>query len=339
MFKSFKAIAVLSILSSCLAAGVSHAQDHPLLAAAQKEGSVTIYSALPSAFVQKVGSMFEQKYGIKVNVFAAGGAQVEQKIALELRAQRVAVDVLEIFDPSVINRLADQGAIAPYTPLAAKQLDPRFLDSKHRWTAATGNIYPIIYNNKQVSPQDAPKTYKDLADPKWKNKLALASPNFGASQTIVMRGFVEQLGWDFISALKANQPLIARGFPDLENVVITGERLVGPDTSSRTFVALQQKQPISVVIPPKGVLTSVGALGVMKQSKSPNAARLLLDYYLSDDVQGMVAEFGLFPVMAGAPSPAGFPRLDQMDLYFIDIEELQKERSAMIDKWTTMLER
>ena len=329
-------------LAAALATGLggpAHAQDAALVAKAKQEGSVALYSVSPTPVLQAIADRFTQAYGVKVDIFRAGGAQIEQKLYLEMRSGRVTADVVELGDATAINQIAEKGGIAPYKPANAAGLPTALLDPRGNWVTIAQHVYPIVYNRQKVAEADAPRTYKDLADPKWKDKLVLASPNYGSTQTTLVKGLVELNGWDFVERLKANNAMVARGFPDLENAISTGERLAGIDISIRLVEALKQGAPLGVVFPADGTVAVQDVLAVMAAAPHPNAARLLEEFFLSDELQRFLQTAGMFPVKPGAGSPGQLPALASLKLHYVNLVELEAQRRDMIARWTDLVER
>ncbi len=318
----------------------AQAQDAALIAKARQEGTVSLYTISPTQIAQEFGKHFTDKYGIRVVIFRAGGGQIQQKLALEMRSNRVAADVVEIGDPTAINQLASKGGIASYKPPGSETLAPGLLDSHDRWTTISQSVFPIIYNKQMLGADTAPQIYRDLADPKWKDKIVLASPNYGSTQTTLVKGLVELQGWSFIDALEANSIMIARGFPDAENLIATGERSVGIDISSRYVEAIGKGVPLGVVFPADAIVAVQDVMAIMEAAPHPNAARLLVEFYLTAPEQAFVAAgAGAYPVKAASGSPSGLPPLSSLKLHYIDLSDLEAHHSEIVSRWTNTLER
>jgi iron(III) transport system substrate-binding protein len=323
----------------CLAANTALAQDATVVEKAKREGTVTIYTIAPTDMAQAFGDHFTAKYGIKVRIFRAGGAQIEQKLALEMRSERVEADVVELGDPTAILQLARKGGIASFIPANAKGLAKEVVDPNGYWVSVGQNLFPLIYNKNKVSAAEAPQSYTDLADPKWKGKVALASPNYGSTQLTFVKGLVELHGWAVVDALKQNGAMVARGWPDSENLIATGERLVGPDISIRTIQAVRKGLPLGIVFPATGTIAVLDVMAVLKSAPHPNAARLLIEFYLTDSEQKFTATQAAYPIRAEGGSPEGLPRLSQLKLHYVNLAELEAQHSEIVARWTDTLER
>lgn len=330
--------ATVALGATLVLGGPAFSQSADLIKKAQEEGQLTWYTTTPTSLLEQYTSAFKDKYGIEVTVFRGGGAQIAQKLALELRARKVEADVVDLSDPSVIHQLNERKAIAPYEVENAASLPESLKAPDHTWTAYSQHIFPIIYNKDMVSEEEAPKSYAELADPKWKDKLAIASPNYGATQMIFAKGLLEIGGWELIDALAANNVLVGRGWPESQNAVVTGERAVAVDLSIRTFQALQKGADLGLVIPEE-VVASYAVASIMADAAHPNAAKLFVEWRFSEEVESTLASSGSYPVWPEYGHPEGMPALDSMNLHYVNLDELVEEHADIKRRWTNTLER
>ena len=91
-------------------------RDQRLVAAAKKEGTVTFYTSMQTQESGPLSKAFEQKYGIRVQLWRATSDQVIQRTVNEARAGRQALDILETNAPEV-DAIGREDIVAPfYTP-------------------------------------------------------------------------------------------------------------------------------------------------------------------------------------------------------------------------------
>ena len=243
---------------------IGHAEDGALVSKAKSEGEVTFYTSADTLNAEACAAAFKKRYGINVKLFRAGGSQIAQKLTLELRTRRLEADLTEMSDAAMLSMLFRQGAIDPYEAANGASLPDGFKHPKRAWYGTAFNFMHLIVNKDKVSTADEPKTWADIADPKWKGKLVWGSPNYGSSQYATVKGLIELHGWELIEKMKANQTMIIQGWPEAENAVASGERLVGGDASARSFRALERGAPLRNVYPADGAIVALGAASVMK---------------------------------------------------------------------------
>ena len=112
---------------------------------------------------------------MKVNWFQGGTEKVVTKITGEIKAKKIGADVLMVADPSYYLKLEDQKLLLPYKSKEEKNLiNDKAADGA--WYAVRVCNMIIAYNADKLKAEDAPKNWTDLADPKWKGKIAMPNP-------------------------------------------------------------------------------------------------------------------------------------------------------------------
>src|SRR3954454_8394341 len=169
---------------SAFATGVRAAAPAPvaitpaLVDAARKEGKVILYSAMDLPIGEKLGKAFEAQYpGIAVQIERSGAERLFQRVDQEFASNIHAADVINTSDASHIITWKRNGWLAPFvTEDIAQHFLPEFRDPDGM--SATSRIYlsSIAYNTKLVKPEDAPKSFADLLDPKWAGKMVKGHP-------------------------------------------------------------------------------------------------------------------------------------------------------------------
>jgi len=318
---------------------IGHAEDGALVSKAKAEGEVTFYTSADTLNAEACAAGFKKKYGINVKLFRAGGSQIAQKLTLELRTRRLEADLTEMSDAAMLSMLFRQGAVEPYEAANGGALPDGFKHPKRAWYGTAFNFMHLIVNKDKVSTADEPKTWADIADPKWKGKLVWGSPNYGSSQYATVKGLIELHGWELIEKMKANQTMIIQGWPEAENAVASGERLVGGDASARSFRALERGAPLRNVYPADGAIVALGAASIMKGAKHPNAARLLLEFLLSAEGQAIYASNYVYPVRSDVPAGGNLAPLKDIKLHTINYEEAVDQHADIVRRWTQLLER
>src|SRR3954462_7321796 len=144
-----------------------------LIEAAKKEGKVVWYTSIDLSVSEKIGAAFKGKFGIDVRAERTGAERVFQRIGQEYASNVHAVDVANSSDAAHLLAWKRQGILQPYLPEdVAKYYKPEHRDADGTWAAFRATLSPVAYNTKLVKPEEAPKSFKDLLDPKWKGKIA-----------------------------------------------------------------------------------------------------------------------------------------------------------------------
>ena len=184
-----------------LIAGEGLAQD-ARLAEGRREGKVVWYTGAALLTAENVAKRFEQAYpGIKVEVHRSGSERILQRLMQEAGAGIKTCDVFNSSDAGHYVLLKKKGMLAKYMPAGADRFPDGFRDPEEivfGWRA-----FPIVmsYNSKLLPSDQAPKTWKDLLDPKWKGKLVTAHPGYSGSIATYVLALVNLYGWDYFKQL------------------------------------------------------------------------------------------------------------------------------------------
>ena len=134
------------------------------------------YTSTPLPQAQKIASAFEKEYGIKVELFRSGGSAVLRRFQQEIDAGRIAADVLTTSDPAAAAVLARKGVFVAFKPKNFDKVPDAAKDKDGHYVAQRLNLMTIYLRTDKVPAADEPKTWNDLADPKYKGKLVIDRP-------------------------------------------------------------------------------------------------------------------------------------------------------------------
>ena len=169
--------ATLALVASAAAQPAPTNITPELTEAAKKEGKVVWYTAVDVKVAEQLAKAFEARYpGVKVQVERSGAERVFQRIGQEYSSNIFAVDVVDSSDAAHFVYWKREGWLQPVVPEdVAKHFAPAYKDPGGLFAAWRINLSVIAYNTQQVKPEDAPKSFADLLDPKWAGKIVKAS--------------------------------------------------------------------------------------------------------------------------------------------------------------------
>jgi iron(III) transport system substrate-binding protein len=264
-----------------------------LIEAARKEGKVSYYSALELNVAERVGKAFEAKYpGIAVHVERSGAERIYQRIVQEQASGISAVDVANSTDPAHYLDWKAKDWLAPYLPDdVAKHFPADQVDPDGMYATACGWIEAIGYNTNLVKPEDAPKSYADLLDPKWQGRIVKAHP--GYSGAIMTATFVlsRELGWSYFEKLAQQKVMQVQSAADPPKKLLLGERAVMADGNDYNLLLLKEEgKPVEVVYAAEGSPLIIVPSGVFRNAPNPNAARLFQSFFFSAEFQQLLVD-------------------------------------------------
>jgi iron(III) transport system substrate-binding protein len=272
-----------------------------VVANAKKEGSVVIYSAAPGAPpITEINNLFQQRYGIHVEALEGRASEIRERVRVEQSAGRVAGDV-HYNGSATTELMSAEGAFQPYgnLPNAKNVLPPYVADG----TRVTSNAlsYGILVNSNLVKPGDEPKSWHDLLDPKWRNKILADDMRALGGGWVLFFATTDKLGVDFHREFAKQNPAFIRDIRNAERRVARGEYpLLIPEVLPY-YVAIKGL-PVRFITPEEGCPYVGFDLTLLKNAPHPNAARLLMNFYLSDEAQEIFARGG-YTTVNGKPAP------------------------------------
>jgi iron(III) transport system substrate-binding protein len=319
---------VLTIAALLLSGpSIIFAQD-ARLEAAKKEGKIVWYTSLVLPSAERVAKLFEAAYpGIKVEVHRTGSQRILQRVMQEMQANLKIVDVIHTSDSGHFVFLKEKKLLIQHTPPGVEKFPAGFKDKDGYYYGLRATVNAIFYNTKLVSAAEAPKTWKDLLDPKWKGKMVTAHPGYSGVIATHVLALEKLFGWDYFKQLAQNKLMIVQSANDPSTVVASGERVVAVNGGDYSAYQLKKKgNPIEVVYPKEGVPLVVSPQAIASFAPHPNAAKLFHDFTFSRDVQQVMADSeGLYTGHPDVKYPTDKPKMSELKLLTVDPEELEKK--------------
>src|SRR5438132_4088353 len=335
MRRSIPALVAVATLAA-LVAGLVTAGDAQTpnrhLEAARKEGRIVWYTSLVLPNAERVAKLCETAYpDVKVEVHRTGSQRILQRVMQELQANIKNVDVVHTSDAGHYVLLKEKKLLAKYTPAGVDAFPAGFKDKDGYYYGLRATVNAITYNTKMVSAAEAPKTWKDLLDPKWKGKMVTAHPGYSGVIATHVLALVHLHGWDYFKQLAQNKPMLVQSAVDPSGVVASGERPVAVNGGDYTFYQTKKKgNPVEIVYPKEGVPLVVSPTAIAAGAPHPTAAKLFTDFTFSKEVQQVLADTeGLYTGHPGVTYPADKPKLGDLKLLHTDPDELEKRNEEI----------
>ncbi|MCA1561638.1 MAG: extracellular solute-binding protein [Acidobacteria bacterium] len=284
------------------------------------ERSATIYVSTDRVFSEPVLREYEKRTAVRVNAVYDTEETKSTGLANRLIAEkaRPQADVFWSNEPVRTLVLKSRDILAPYRSPSAKGIPPALVDPDGYWTGFSARIRVIAYNTKLVKAEEAPRSIFELADSKWRGQVAMADPRFGSTSFHVAALYAmagDQKMDDFFRRLKANGVRVVDGNSVVRDLIARGEVKVGLTDTDDVNVAIEDGQPIAMVLPDAeglGVPVMPNMVSLIANAPHPEEARRLIDYLLSADVERQLAqsEAVQIPLHAGVPGPKNIPAID-----------------------------
>lgn len=286
----------------------------------QAPRTVTIYVSTDRVFSEPVLRAYERQSGVTVNAVYDTEETKSTGLANRLLAEqaRPQADVFWSNEPVRTLVLKSRKALAPYRSPNADGIPTALVDTDGYWTGFSARIRVIAYNTTLVTPADAPQSVFDLADPRWRGQVAIADPRFGSTSFHVAALYAaagDQRMDAFFRQLKANGVKIVDGNSVVRDLVARGEVKVGLTDTDDVNVAIEDGQPIAMVLPDAaglGVPVMPNMVSLIANAPHVQEGQRLIDYLLSRDVEEQLARSAAvqIPLHAGVPGPKNIPAIE-----------------------------
>ena len=281
-----------------------------LIKEAKNEKSVVWYAPMNREDLRQFTSAFEAEYPfLKVEVLTGGPQSILNRILTEYRAGRHNFDTLNIRS-SALYTLKKANAVGRHDSPYRRGLRPGFYDKEGYFNGIWASLMVFLYNTKQVSKAEAPKSLSDLLQPKWKGRMGLDqdADDFLAA---LLEYYGDEKGRQFARSLGAQALNIRKGRTLISQLVAAGEFPLQIDAHHHEALSLRRSgAPIEYVFPEPFIpVKSVSSLVMSSQPPHPHAAALLVDFMISKKGQEIAFKQRRWPALkdlsAGGPDDVG----------------------------------
>jgi iron(III) transport system substrate-binding protein len=304
-----------------------------LIQAARKEAMVAFYTAMEIPVAENLARTFEAKYpGIAVRVKRSGAERVFQRIGKEEEIRIYEVDVVCSTDAAHFIHWKRDGLLAPYLPEnAAKHLPAEQVDVDGMYATVFALLSPIGYNTNLVKPEEAPKSFADLLDPRWKGKIVKGHPDYSGTIFTATFQIARDLGWSYFEKLAQQKVIQVQSALDPPKKLALGESAVQADGAEPNLLLLkEQGAPVEAVYATEGTPLITAPSGVFQSAPNPNAARLFQSFLFSVEAQQiLVSASALCSFHALAKEKPGRRPLSTIKLMKSDPAAMEAQREEI----------
>lgn len=264
-----------------------------LLAEGKKEGLVAIYTSMNLKDSVPLTEAFEKQTGVKVELWRASSEKVLQRAVTEARAGRFTCDVIETNGPEM-EALYREKLLEPFESPHFKDL-PQAAFAKHRhYVADRFNFFTIGYNTNLVKPEEVPRTYEDLVNPRWSGRVGIEAGDVDWFAALV-KHMGDEKGLAYFRKLAGQKPQIRSGHTLMAELVASGEIPLVATIYNHNMERLKKR---GAPVEWKALDPTFGrpnAVGVSRNAPHPHAAMLFTDFLLSREGQELLKKRNRVP--------------------------------------------
>jgi iron(III) transport system substrate-binding protein len=325
MLRRVSTIAFGAALSACLA----------VPAVAQQR--VSIYTAHTANIVERLIPEFEKATGIKADVVKAGSGDIINRARAE--AANPKCDVIWSIGAELL--AANTELLEPYQPKESAMIADAF-KSGSAWIPYTGILNVFVVNTKKLKPEEYPKSWADLAQPRFKNQISMADAEKSGSAYMQLNTFLtiygdQAAGWDKFKGV-FNNLNVSPSSGAVPRFVNDGEAAVGITLEDNAYLYLKGGGPVAIIYPEDGTSAIADGMALCKRAPNPAAGKAFIDWSLSAPVQDMVVqELGRRPIRKDAKPLGMLKPMEQIKLVKYDIQNAATKRQEYIDKWRALM--
>jgi ABC-type Fe3+ transport system substrate-binding protein len=303
-----RALSFLTLLLAffCGAAfGAERDAPGQLVEGARKEGKMVFYTSVETEFARVLTGGFEAKFPfVKTDIFRSTHDKILSRLTVERKAGTFSADTLSVGEFETYH-MQKMGLMAPYKSPQAGAYPSGFKDPNGYWTDLYDNLIVTAYNTTRVKRDELPKRWEDLLHPRWKRRMVLdKNEDRWFANMLYLMG--DKKGMEFMQALAKQEVAIRSGRSLITQLLAAGEfdlQIVA--YWYRPHLMKQKGAPVDWVgLEP--AIVALHPISVVDRAPHPNAAKLFIDYVLSEEGQRLFARRGREPARPGI-RPEGYP--------------------------------
>lgn len=317
-----------AFLAACVLAGSP---------AARAGGTVVVYTAHLASIVDALVPRFEKDTGIHVDVVKAGSGDILKRVKAEAGAPRA--DVIWSVGGEELD--ANSDLLQPYTPKDAAAIDPKFQGGRS-WLPYSGIVNVLMVNTSKVNKDEAPKSWMDLTDAKWKGRISMARADSSGSAFMQMATVLtiygdDQKGWDVFGKILGNTTLSSSS-GTVPRFVNDGEQAVGVTLEDNALNYVRGGGPVTIVYPSDGTSVAADGIALVKGAPDADNGKAFIDWCLSKPTQEyLVSTIGRRSVRTDVAAGKEVPPLSDIKVVKYDLSWVAAHRAEFLKQWTSLV--
>lgn len=312
-----------------------------LIAAAQAEGTLTVYGSCEEAYLSAACQKFEELYGIQVDYQRLSTGEVYTKIEEEAGSPSADVWFGGTTDP--YNEAVAAGLLEPYDAMNASHLiSDTYKDADGNWYGIYKGILGFMVNTEELDRLglDAPQDWDDLIKPEYKGLVGISNPSTAGTAKLVINTMVQMKGHDeameYFKALDKNVYQYTKSGSGPSKMVGPGECVIAVGFLHDGITQiLSGYDNIELIIPSSGTSYEIGATAIFKGCKHENAAKLWIEYALSPECVNIAKENESYQFLvidnAEQPEEATQFGLDPDNVIDYDFEDAKEHTAQYVE--------
>jgi iron(III) transport system substrate-binding protein len=305
---------------------------------AAAQTTITLYTSESQDKVNETKADFEKRHpGLVLNIYRSGTQVVIGKLQAEIQAGAVQADLLWMADIDFFAQLARKGLLLPYSPPEADRVPAKFRYEGGRYHEVRLIFNTVGFNTLRV--KDRPASWKDLADPRFKGKVGMASPFYSGAAFSTLGTLVPQpaFGWEFFRRLKDNGAIVEQSNGTVAQKLATGEFHLASVVDFFLRDMKAKGSPVDHVWPREGAILIPTPIGIVQSARNAAGAQAFVRYLYTPEGQRLFVQQGYVPVLPGVEGPKGMPP-EKLEILPTDEGYIATHREELKAKYRELFE-
>lgn len=283
---------------------------------------------------------YRQRTGKSVKVIHKGTGELLSQLQRELESNSSVADVF--WGGGIESLESNYDLFAPYYSNELKNIKAEFCAASHYWTGFSVMTMVIIYNKDLLPTSKIPKTWEDLLDSFFTNRIIMPDPIKSGSAYSILNAVLassEEQGWKILGELKniVGEQGLASSSSIVQNAVATGKYLVGLTSEDSALSEIANGSPLGIVYPSSGTIAVPDGVALVKNAPHEENAREFIDFVLSKEVQGIVpSRWYRRSVRNDVLLPIGADSFSKIKILPYDLYEAALKREEILNMWALL---
>jgi len=264
---------------------------------------IWVYTSLPKEVIADFVKPLEA--GVPeadVKWYQASSDKIQERLDSEVKEGEPKGDLVLAGDPLWYLEQKRKGRLLPHKSDAAKEVPAQFQDPDGAFSTVRMSAMVLAYHS-EVPPADIPERWKDLAASKWQRKFSMGNPLDSAASFLTLAQLVRVLGWDYMKGLRKQSVLAEGNSASVIARIERKERVIGAALLENIIKANLRGTPVRPIYPLDGVILIPGPIAILKDTRHPEIAKKVYDWFYSSAAQSVLVRNGMYSPLSRIVSP------------------------------------
>lgn len=276
----------------------------------ENKPKVWIYTSFYKDTVNDLKAKLEKDFpNIDVQFYQAGSEEVASKVQAELLSGKIQADIIITSDRFWYEDMGGRGLLLSYKPEGTDKIEPSFKNAAGFYTTVSLPVMVMAYNSESIAEKDAPKSFAELQEPKWKDKVSSGSPLASGTSFTTVAFLSRKYGWDYFKNLRKNNYIAEGGNSGVIRRLQSKERPVGIVLIENLLRLTESDPRIKTIIPSDGAIMQTNDLAIVKKDGDQAATKKIVDWMFGKTGQEAMVQSFMYATMPGYSNPKGGPDL------------------------------